>query len=121
MIGHYVTVGHSCLITAATIEDFCVVGSKSVLKEGSYMETRSQLGAASVLEKGQRIPTGQLWAGNPAKFIRNLTDEEISSFQDRAEDYTRLAGVYLEKFFLKSTLYQIAEKSQPNVGYQVRK
>jgi carbonic anhydrase/acetyltransferase-like protein (isoleucine patch superfamily) len=60
IIGHYVTVGHGCSLTACTIEDECLVGMGSVLQEGSYMEKHSMLGSKSVLPKGARIPSGQV-------------------------------------------------------------
>ncbi len=60
IIGHYVTVGHKCLLRACTIEDECLVGMGSVLEEGSYMEHKSMLGAGSVLMKGARVASGEV-------------------------------------------------------------
>lgn len=69
IIGHFVTIGHRCFIRGATVEDRCLVGMGSVLSPGSYMESDSMLGAGSVLAAGQRIPSKQLWVGNPAKYV----------------------------------------------------
>jgi len=112
IIGHYVTVGHACHINAATVEDCCVVGSHSVLQPGSYMEKYSQLGAGSVLTGKQRIPSGQLWAGNPAKYIRDVTSIEKQTARENAVTYHRNAVAHKEEFSLESTLYQQAEAQE---------
>lgn len=36
----------------------------------------------------------QVWGGNPAKFIRNLTEEEIAFISQCATNYTNLARVH---------------------------
>lgn len=81
------TVGPNCVLRACTIEPECIVGAASTLTEGSYMGTNSILGPGSVLTAGQRVPSGEYWAGNPAKFVRELTEEEKESFKPDAEAY----------------------------------
>lgn len=36
------------------------------------------LAPGSVLPPGRRIPSGQLWAGSPAKYVRDLTKDEVN-------------------------------------------
>jgi len=91
IIGHYVTVGHGCLLRGCTIESKTLVGMGSKLLEGSYMEEESQLGAFSVLEKNQRVPSRQLWAGVPARYVRDLTEIEVTANMDAAEVYYGLS------------------------------
>ena len=43
------------------------------------METHSVLEPGTVLPPGRLVPAGQLWGGNPAKFIRELTKDEVSA------------------------------------------
>jgi carbonic anhydrase/acetyltransferase-like protein (isoleucine patch superfamily) len=118
VIGHHVTVGHSCHLTACTIEDESLVGMGSVLQEGSYMETHSMLGAGSVLTRGSRIPSGQLWVGNPAKFVRYLTAAEIASFRSHARKYSQLAYDHKVQFLPHGTQYIEAEKLGYKIGWQ---
>jgi len=100
IIGHYVTIGHDCHLRACTIEDFCLVGMGSILEEGSYMETKSMLGAGSVLKKGTRIPAGELWLGNPAKFVRMVSGEEMADRKPDCNKYHHLAVSHLHEFYL---------------------
>eukprot|EP01112_Ceratiomyxa_fruticulosa_P003180 TRINITY_DN1354_c1_g1_i1.p1 TRINITY_DN1354_c1_g1~~TRINITY_DN1354_c1_g1_i1.p1 ORF type:complete len:273 (-),score=49.10 TRINITY_DN1354_c1_g1_i1:83-901(-) len=118
IIGHYVTVGHGCILRACTIEDECLVGMGSILEEGSYMEKQSILGAGSVLRAGQRVPHGEVWVGSPARFLRKITHEEEENFIKQAEAYYRISEKHKEEFFLPGTEYQEAEKLGYEIGFQ---
>jgi carbonic anhydrase/acetyltransferase-like protein (isoleucine patch superfamily) len=50
------------------------------------VETHSVLAPGSVLPPGRYVPSGQLWAGNPARYVRDLTKDEVSTYpmQDSA-------------------------------------
>jgi gamma-carbonic anhydrase len=120
IVGHWVTVGHGCQLRACTIEDECIVGMNSILSEGSYMEKNTILGAGSVLMPGVRVPSGELWAGNPARFIRKLTSAEIEAIVESAENYYRVSLEHSEEYFLPvGTAYQEAEKRGIPVGFQI--
>ena len=79
-IGRYVTVGQSCVLRSTTIEHECIIGDKSILMEGSLVESQSILAPGTVVTPGRLIPSGQLWAGNPARYVRDLTKDEVSQF-----------------------------------------
>jgi len=113
-----VTVGHNCVIRAATIECFCLVGMGSVLCEGSYMEQNSILGANSVLKPLQRIPAAQVWVGNPAKYLRDVTEEEIIMQERAAKNYFLTASEHMETFYLHPSmdLYREAEQKGICIG-----
>jgi len=118
IIGHYTTVGHACKLQACTIEDECLVGLGSVLNEDSYMEKQSMLGAGSVLARGARVPTGELWVGNPAQFKRMLTDDEVADLRKSAQHYWKNASVHKQEFYLPvGTQYLEAEKLGYPVGW----
>jgi len=110
IIGHYVTVGHGAILKSCTVEDQCTIGMGAILEEGSYMEIYSALGANSVLKKNQRIPSGELWLGNPAKFLRKLEDHEIERTIKSCVDYAVLAETYQHQDFFSSVLYREKER-----------
>merc|ERR1711974_473432 len=107
IVGHFVTIGHSCFLRACTIEDECLVGMKSILCEGSYMERFSILGAGSVLMPHQRVPTGELWLGNPAKYVRDLNEAEKHFIRYLAMKYVLHGEEHNEElyYFPYSTAY----------------
>jgi len=94
-IGDEVTVGHGAILHACTVGDRAFVGMGACLLDQSVMEPGSMLAAGSLLTPNKTVPTGQLWAGSPAKYMRDLTDEEIAFLEKSADNYVRLAQDYI--------------------------
>ncbi len=78
IIGKYVTIGQGCLLRSTTVEDQVVIGDRSILMEGSLVESNSVLAPGTVLPPGRLVPSGQLWAGNPARYVRDLSKDEVN-------------------------------------------
>ena len=53
------------------IEDNVFIGARCIILKGVTIGKNSIIGAGSVVAKS--VPSNQIWAGNPARFIRNLT------------------------------------------------
>ncbi len=94
-IGRGVTVGHGAILHACTIDDFCLVGMGSTILDKAHMEHHSMLGAGSVLPPGKVIKSGELWVGNPAKKVKDLTPSQIESLEYSAKHYVKLKNQYL--------------------------
>ena len=59
------------------IEDFSIIATSSVLLPGIKIGKESMIGASSVVTKD--VPVGELWMGNPAKFIKKMKDIKFDS------------------------------------------
>jgi carbonic anhydrase/acetyltransferase-like protein (isoleucine patch superfamily) len=94
IIGNNVTVGHMTLLHACTVQDNAFVGMKSAVMDGSVIESGGMLAAGALLTAGKTIKKGQLWAGTPAKFWRDLTSDDIAQFDMRANQYVELGAEY---------------------------
>ncbi len=77
LIGDYVTVEPYCTLRSCRIEPKVLIGARSVVCEGAIVETESILAPGSVVPPARRIPSGELWGGSPARFIRKLTGNEV--------------------------------------------
>ena len=95
IIGDDVLVGHMCIVHGCTLEDGTFVGMNSTIMDGCVMESGSMLAAGSLLTPGKRVPARQLWAGRPAKFMRELSDEDIARFKWGTDHYADLAQAHL--------------------------
>ena len=95
IIGDNVTVGHMTLLHACTIESDAFVGMKSAVMDGAKIESKGMLAAGALLTPGKIIKKGQLWAGSPAKFWRDLTPDDLAQFDLRADQYVDLGQEYL--------------------------
>ncbi|MGN7661511.1 MAG: gamma carbonic anhydrase family protein [Anaplasma sp.] len=94
-IGRFVTVGHGCILHACTLMDRVLVGMGSVVMDRAVMEEGSMLAAGSLLTREKVVKSGELWAGKPAKYLRNLFDDEISYLKESAYRYVELSRQYL--------------------------
>ena len=71
-IGHNVTIGAHCTLYSCHINDDVVVGDKCVILEGARLEKSCMLAPGTVVPPGRLIPAKQLWAGNPAEYVKDL-------------------------------------------------
>lgn len=89
-VGDDVTVGHSAILHACTVEDFGFVGMQACVMDGAVVEGQAMLAAGALLTPNKRVPKGQLWAGSPAKYMRDLTKEELDYIKWSAPHYAEL-------------------------------
>lgn len=94
IIGDNVTVGHSAVIHGCTVEDEAFVGMGATLLDGVVVEKHAMVAAGALVRQNTRIPSGEVWGGNPAKFLRKLTEEEIAFIAQSAKNYTNLAQLH---------------------------
>ena len=93
-IGSDITIGHGAVLHACTLEDGCFIGMGATILDGAVVESGAMVAAGAVLTPGKRVPNGQLWAGNPAKPLRPLTEQDLAFFPVSAANYVALARDY---------------------------
>ena len=93
-IGAKVTIGHMALIHACTLQDASFVGMKACVMDGAVVESGAWVAAGAVVTPGKRVPKGQLWAGTPARYLRDVTPEEAFYIEHLPQQYARLADEY---------------------------
>lgn len=96
-IGDDVTVGHMALIHACTIGNRAFIGMQACVMDDAKVEDEAMLAAGSLVTPGKVIPSRQLWGGRPAKYMRDLTAEEIEFLKFSAQRYVTLAKTYRTK------------------------
>jgi carbonic anhydrase/acetyltransferase-like protein (isoleucine patch superfamily) len=94
IIGDDVTVGHMALLHACTVESGAFVGMKACLMDGAVVEEGAMVAAGALVSPGKRVPKGQLWAGAPARYMRDLTEEDYKHMTWSAAHYVKLAAEY---------------------------
>lgn len=93
-IGDDVTVGHSALLHACTIGNKAFIGMQSLVMDEVVVEDEAMVAAGSMVTPRKRIPRHQLWGGRPARYMRDMTAEEIEYLQTSADRYAALAQEY---------------------------
>ncbi len=95
IIGDDVTVGHLALVHAAKVGNRCLIGMQSCLMDGAVVEDDAIVAAGALVTPGKRVEAGQLWAGRPARHVRDLTADEKQHLIWSSSHYVRLASQYL--------------------------
>lgn len=94
IIGNHVTIGHSAIIHACELQDSCFVGMGAIVMDGAVVEEKAMVAAGAMVTPNKRVPSGELWAGRPAKKMRDLTDDEIKNLTLSAERYIEFGRAY---------------------------
>ena len=94
IIGSNVTIGHSAIIHACTIEDRGFVGMGSIVMDGAVIESGGMLAAGAMLTPGKVIPAREIWAGRPAQKMRDMSDEDVANITRAARHYVEVARAH---------------------------
>uniref|UniRef100_A0A7S0RQY0 Gamma carbonic anhydrase n=1 Tax=Chlamydomonas leiostraca TaxID=1034604 RepID=A0A7S0RQY0_9CHLO len=95
-IGNNVSIGHGAVVKGATIGDHALVGINAVISEGAKVGGLSIIAAGSYVEENTQVPSGEVWAGNPAKKLRELKPAERDYLRSLPGSYTALGGQHQE-------------------------
>ena len=87
IIGNFVTIGHSAIIHACTLENHSFIGMGAIIMDGAFINSFSMIAAGALVTPGKNVPSGELWAGSPAKKKRDLTTDEFKMIETSAERY----------------------------------
>ena len=71
-IGNDVSIGHNAIIHGCTIKYSVLIGMGSIIMDNSVVESKSIIAAGSVLPKKTIVPEGSVFAGVPAKKIKEI-------------------------------------------------
>ena len=94
IIGDYVTVGHMAMLHACIVEDYAFIGMSTTILDLATVETEAMVAAGSIVTPGKTVKRGEIWAGNPAKFFRKMSEAEIQYIAKSADNYLKLAKEY---------------------------
>lgn len=95
IIGDNVTIGHHVMLHGCRIENACLIGMSTTILDGAIIGEESIVGAGSLVTKNKIFPPRSLIMGNPAKFIRELSVEEVASLYQSADNYVKFMATYL--------------------------
>jgi carbonic anhydrase/acetyltransferase-like protein (isoleucine patch superfamily) len=97
IIGNNVSIGHNALVHGCTIKDNVLIGMGSIVMDGCVVESNSIIAAGAVVTTGTHVPEGSVFAGMPAKKIKDISTELSSGEIDRiANNYVKYSGWYKE-------------------------
>jgi carbonic anhydrase/acetyltransferase-like protein (isoleucine patch superfamily) len=94
IIGSNVTIGHSAVVHACTIEHTCLIGMGAIILDNARVGPYAIVAAGALVTENFVVPEGALVAGVPAKVKRLLTDEEKAMLERSAQNYVDYVTTY---------------------------
>lgn len=96
-IGNNVSIGHSAIIHGCKIGNNVLIGMGAIIMDDVIIEDNCIIAAGAIVTKNTFIPSYSIFAGIPAKKIKNLSEEQLQKeVMDIAEHYPMYASWYNE-------------------------
>jgi gamma-carbonic anhydrase len=94
-IGNNVSIAHGAIVHGCTIHDNVLIGMNAVILDDAVIESNSIIAAGAIITKGTIVPSGTVWAGSPAKKIKDISPELLKGEVERiANNYAMYASWY---------------------------
>ncbi|MCB0472916.1 MAG: gamma carbonic anhydrase family protein, partial [Flavobacteriaceae bacterium] len=94
-IGNNVSIGHNAIVHGCTIHDNVLIGMGAIVMDDCVVESNSIIAAGAVVTQGTHVTSGSIYAGVPAKKIKDISEELVSGQIDRiANNYIKYSGWY---------------------------
>jgi len=116
-IGNNVYIGQGVILHGCILEDGSEVGSGSIVYDNAVIGKNAKLAPGSLLLASKKIPEGQIWAGSPAKYQRDVTREEIQELQNRVLNMQELSQLHMTEL-TKSELQKFKDETEDKINIE---
>lgn len=93
-LGNDITVGHSAVLHACSVEDNAFIGIQSCVMDDCIIESGAMVAAGALVTPGKIVKANEVWAGSPAKKLRDINQKDLDFFALNRKRYERLAHEY---------------------------
>lgn len=95
MIGNNVSIGHNAIVHGCTIKDNVLIGMGAIVMDDCIVESNSIVAAGAVVTAKTVIKEGEIWAGVPAKKVKDISQNLITGEIERiANNYVKYSTWY---------------------------
>jgi carbonic anhydrase/acetyltransferase-like protein (isoleucine patch superfamily) len=96
IIGNNVSVGHTAVVHGCTIEDNVLIGMGAIVMDNAVIGQGSVVAAGAVVLAGTKVESGSIYAGMPAKKVKDISAEMIAVIDRTAKNYPMYAEWFKE-------------------------
>ena len=89
VIGNNVSIGHNAIVHGCTIADNVLIGMGAIVMDNAVIGANSIIAAGAVVLEGTEVPEGSIFAGVPAKKVKDISPQLLSG------EVERIANNYL--------------------------
>lgn len=83
VLGNNVSIGHNAIVHGCLVHDNVLIGMGAVVMDNCEIGSNSIIAAGAVVTEGTKVPSGCIYAGVPAKKVKDISQELISGEIDR--------------------------------------
>lgn len=83
VIGNNVSIGHGAIVHGCTLHDNVLVGMGAIVMDHAVIGENSMIAAGAVVLENTIVEPGSIWAGVPAKKVKQMTPEHFKEFNER--------------------------------------
>ncbi|MDQ3536677.1 MAG: gamma carbonic anhydrase family protein [Bacteroidota bacterium] len=94
IIGSRVSIAHNAIVHGCTIEDRVLIGMGAIVMDHAVVKTGSVIAAGAVVLSGTIVESGFIYAGMPAKKVKEVGAELQEVFDRTAKNYIMYAKWY---------------------------
>ena len=94
IVGADVTIGHRVVLHGCRVHDRALIGIGAIVLDDAVIEEGALVGAMSLVTPGTVVPAGKLVMGQPARVIRDVSEEERAWMAETAANYAGYAQDY---------------------------
>lgn len=98
-----VTIGHQVTLHSAIVKKNALIGMGAIILDGAEIGENAFVAAGSLVPPGKKVPPHTLYMGSPAKFARELTEEDYAEMERVRKSYVEKGRYYKEQTNLGRT------------------
>lgn len=92
-IGNNVSIGHNAIVHGCTVRDNVLIGMGAIVMDRSVVHSNSIIAAGAVVLEGTIVEEKSIYAGVPAKKVKDISNDLISGEIDRiANNYIKYSS-----------------------------
>ncbi|HOO09430.1 MAG TPA: gamma carbonic anhydrase family protein [Cyclobacteriaceae bacterium] len=91
VIGNNVSVGHTAVVHGCTIEDDVLIGMGAIVMDDAVVGRGSVIAAGAVVLAGTKVGPGSVYAGVPARKVKDIGEEMMAVIDRTAKNYPMYA------------------------------
>jgi carbonic anhydrase/acetyltransferase-like protein (isoleucine patch superfamily) len=96
-LGNNVSVGHNAIVHGCKVSDNVLIGMGAIVMDNCEIGSNTIIAAGAVVTEGTKVPAGCIFAGVPAKKIKDISQELINGEIDRiANNYLMYSSWFKE-------------------------
>ncbi len=97
-IGNNVSIGHNALVHGCTVHDNVLIGMGAIVMDNCEIGSNTIIAAGAVVLEGTKVESGVIYAGVPAKKVKDINQELIKGEINRiADNYIMYSGWFKEE------------------------